>query len=202
MPVNEAGIVVGSGSATPSNWTPERVAKLLEIWPMGHSASEAAALIGGVSRNAVIGKVHRLKLPKRPHDSGGRRALDAEALVRKQQEARDRGAHRMRVRRALARGQAAPEFKASDPSEVPTSPSYEGSLRLQFVDLKPGQCNFPEGEEAPFEFCGNPVAGGSSWCHYHQQIVWVKPELRRAASYDANRRGRKVSNHFGSYEAA
>ncbi len=47
-------------------WTEERVAKLKELWSAGHSASEIANLLGGVTRNAVIGKSHRLGLSGRP----------------------------------------------------------------------------------------------------------------------------------------
>ncbi|WP_244661514.1 GcrA family cell cycle regulator [Mesorhizobium huakuii] len=44
------------------NWTDERVELLRKLWSEGLSASQIAAQLGGVSRNAVIGKVHRLKL--------------------------------------------------------------------------------------------------------------------------------------------
>ncbi len=48
------------------NWTDERVAQLRQLWGSGKSASEIADLLGGVSRNAVIGKAHRLGLSGRP----------------------------------------------------------------------------------------------------------------------------------------
>ena len=47
------------------NWTDERVELLRKLWSEGLSASQIAAQLGGVSRNAVIGKVHRLKLSSR-----------------------------------------------------------------------------------------------------------------------------------------
>ena len=47
------------------NWTDERVELLKKLWAEGLSASQIAAQLGGVSRNAVIGKVHRLKLSSR-----------------------------------------------------------------------------------------------------------------------------------------
>ena len=47
------------------NWTDERVEKLKKLWSEGLSASQIAAQLGGVSRNAVIGKVHRLGLSGR-----------------------------------------------------------------------------------------------------------------------------------------
>ncbi len=50
-------------------WTPERVQQLKELWSQGFSASEIAEKMGGASRNAIIGKVHRLGLSSRPEPS-------------------------------------------------------------------------------------------------------------------------------------
>jgi len=50
---------------TPSSWTPERTAKALDLWKQGFSAGEIANLIGGVTRNAVIGKLNRIGAPAR-----------------------------------------------------------------------------------------------------------------------------------------
>ena len=47
------------------SWTDERVEKLQEMWAEGHSAAQIAKVLGGVTRNAVIGKVHRLGLSNR-----------------------------------------------------------------------------------------------------------------------------------------
>ena len=44
------------------SWTDEKVSKLKELWGKGQTASQIAEIIGGVSRNAVIGKAHRIKL--------------------------------------------------------------------------------------------------------------------------------------------
>ena len=47
------------------SWTEEREAKLKELWEKGHTASQIAEMLGGTTRNAVIGKAHRLKLAGR-----------------------------------------------------------------------------------------------------------------------------------------
>ena len=47
------------------SWTPQREAKLKELWKKGHTASQIASLLGETTRNAVIGKAHRLKLEAR-----------------------------------------------------------------------------------------------------------------------------------------
>ena len=47
------------------SWTPEREEKLKELWKKGHSASQIASILGDTTRNAVIGKAHRLNLEAR-----------------------------------------------------------------------------------------------------------------------------------------
>ena len=47
------------------SWTPEREKKLKELWKKGHTASEIASLLGDTTRNAIIGKAHRLNLQAR-----------------------------------------------------------------------------------------------------------------------------------------
>src|SRR5688572_32922112 len=51
---------------TPMSWTDERIERLKELWSQGVTASQIADELGGVSRNAVIGKAHRLGLQSRP----------------------------------------------------------------------------------------------------------------------------------------
>lgn len=53
-------------AAVPESWTDQRVAQLKKLWQQGKSASEIAETLGGVTRNAVIGKAHRLGLSGRP----------------------------------------------------------------------------------------------------------------------------------------
>ena len=64
------GVVMGSASDKElvqlylviMSWTEEKVQKLKELWGKGNTASQIAEIIGGISRNAVIGKAHRLNL--------------------------------------------------------------------------------------------------------------------------------------------
>ncbi len=63
-------------------WTEERVARLRDLWITGFSASQVAERLGGVTRNAVIGKVHRLGLSGRP--SPIKKVLEKPIVVRKE----------------------------------------------------------------------------------------------------------------------
>src|ERR1700738_3220090 len=79
-------------------WTDDRVEQLKKLWESGVSASQIAAELGNVTRNAVIGKVHRLGL------SG--RAKSPSSAAPRQRKARP-AQHMMRVARPLSRGNAA-----------------------------------------------------------------------------------------------
>ncbi|WP_328585913.1 GcrA family cell cycle regulator, partial [Cereibacter johrii] len=61
------------------SWTDERVETLKRMWAEGQSASQIAKELGGVTRNAVIGKVHRLGLSNRVGGNGGREEAEEEA---------------------------------------------------------------------------------------------------------------------------
>ena len=54
------------------SWNQEREEKLKELWKKGHTASQIAEMLGGTTRNAVIGKVHRLKLAARAASKGSK----------------------------------------------------------------------------------------------------------------------------------
>lgn len=65
------------------SWTDERVEQLKTLWGEGHSASQIAKTLGGVTRNAVIGKVHRLKLSNRNTDAAAKAKSKAKAIEQK-----------------------------------------------------------------------------------------------------------------------
>ena len=61
------------------SWTPEREKKLKELWQKGHTASEIASLLGETTRNAVIGKAHRLNLEARVNTKKSKSKTNIEA---------------------------------------------------------------------------------------------------------------------------
>src|SRR5471030_861431 len=87
------------------SWTDERVALLTKLWADGLSASQIAAELGGITRNAVIGKVHRLGL------SG--RAKSPSSSSPRPRKARSSG-HMMRVPRASMRGNTALAYRSEE----------------------------------------------------------------------------------------
>lgn len=183
----------------PTEWTVERVEEMRLLYARGDSASViAAALGGGATRNSVIGKIHRLRLPAR-----GRRTADPVEVERKRQAAQIRHVNNQRIRRAAERGDKAPVLLAV----VPPPPPFEGSLNLAIGDLRErrpdtvNQCRYPEGDAAPFFYCGNETAPGSSWCGHHHPIVHASHD-RQTFKVTGTRRGMKASNFSGSFEPA
>jgi GcrA cell cycle regulator len=149
-----------------SGWTDERVAALKRLWAEGQSASQIAARIGGVSRNAVIGKVHRLGLASR---------------ATRQRSRPPRPAKRPREQDRVPMGETSwPVLVVFPPVKafVPARPVVEvadvpPALRVKLLDLHDGQCRWPFGDPktADFGFCGCPQRHGSSFCENHHRRV-------------------------------
>ena len=102
-------------------WTDERVELLKKLWADGLSASQIAAELGGITRNAVIGKVHRLGL------SG--RAKSPSSSAPRPRKARSSG-HMMRVPRASMRGNTALAYEYEAEPEPELTRSRSSNARL------------------------------------------------------------------------
>lgn len=144
------------------NWTDERIADLKRLWKAGYSCSVIAAEIGGVTRNAVIGKISRLGL------SGRETSTD--------RRPRGRGSRPHQPSQRIASFIAHP-FVVIE--EAPKAPDHLG---LTLVELKAdrSQCRFIHGDNAdtPYTYCAQPVRADSSYCPFHHRIVYVRPEQR------------------------
>lgn len=136
------------------DWSEERTATLKKLWLEGLSASQVARQLGGVSRSAVIGKVHRLGItvretPIRP------RATTVRAPSRIQA--------RRPTREAAAAPRVAPRFEATEEDLLPTS---------GILGLGAHSCRWPIGhpENDDFGFCGRPkTSARGSYCEQHSQ---------------------------------
>ena len=168
------------------NWTDERVELLRKLWAEGLSASQIAAQLGGVSRNAVIGKVHRLKLSSR-----GR----ATAAPARQKKAAPATAAKTISRPTVSsRPQTvsvgATALQAQFDAAVPVVRQYSRpqqdvvvpiSRRLQLVQLSERTCKWPNGDPLAedFSFCGNDCADTGPYCAYHARIAFQPAAERR-----------------------
>lgn len=157
-------------------WTDERVEGLKALWSDGLSAGQIAdELGGGITRNAVIGKVHRLGLDGRAPRAGG--GAPAGPRRPKPQVSRPRPT----VRHVTAPPPG--PLQEPEPSAVPDEPLHApGEHRATLLELTPDTCRWPVGDprSADFFFCGAKPSGGV-YCGYHDRIAYNGLPERRAA---------------------
>ncbi|HEY3640075.1 MAG TPA: GcrA family cell cycle regulator [Xanthobacteraceae bacterium] len=155
-------------------WTEERVESLKKLWGEGLSASQIAAELGGITRNAVIGKVHRLGL------SG--RAKSPSASPPRPRKAR--AAHLMRVSRPALRGNTALahayDFEPEPEPELIDNVIPLGQRRT-ILELTEETCRWPIGDpgSTDFFFCGGHAGAGTPYCSYHSRVAYQPAGDRR-----------------------
>ena len=157
-------------------WTDERVELLKKLWNDGLSASQIANELGQVTRNAVIGKVHRLGL------SG--RAKSPSSAAPQPRKARP-AQHMMRVTRPVSRGNTALAQAFEVEVEVAPLPAIDNVVpmgeRCTIMELKEYSCRWPIGEPGKddFRYCGARSSTGLPYCAYHSRIAYQPVADRR-----------------------
>ena len=132
------------------SWTEEKVAKLKELWGKGNTASQIAEIIGGISRNAVIGKAHRLNLSAKikTRTATSNQNFDNSIL--------DKNSNSKRIRRS--------KFKS-----LIIEKDFEPENPKQLEELDENSCKWPIGhpDEENFYFCGRSSMKDFSYCKLH-----------------------------------
>jgi GcrA cell cycle regulator len=172
------------------SWTDERVEYLKKLWIDGLSASQIAAELGqGITRNAVIGKVHRLGLSGREKSSGSAHPARPRAKQPPRPTAPRSPTLIARGNTALAAAPRAYAAPAPRPIEEVVVPISE---RVTLLELKEAMCRWPLGDptQAEFRFCGLKTPDSGTYCAYHARIAYQPPQDRRR---ERDRRG----NRFG-----
>lgn len=162
---------------TTITWSDDRVEQLKKLWEAGLSASQIAAELGNVTRNAVIGKVHRLGL------SG--RAKSPTTSVPRPRKARP-AQHIIRISRPVARGNTAlaqafeVEYEA-DP--IAFDNVVPMSQRKTLLELNEDTCHWPVGDPGSpdFFFCGGKSLANLPYCAHHSRIAYQPAAERRRA---------------------
>ena len=147
-------------------WTEERVATLRKAWLEGLSARQIATQLGGVTRNAVIGKAHRLGLSGAvPHTPPPRRVRPARPA-------------RPRLRRP-DRPQPPPSAPVARRAILPEGPGLITCLTA----LRGPVCKWPIGDprKPGFSFCGARTAGDGPYCPDHRQVAYRPLKLKPLA---------------------
>ena len=132
------------------SWTEEKVNKLKELWGKGNTASQIAEIIGGITRNAVIGKAHRLNLSAKIKT----RAASSNENFNASTENRDN---------KIKRGRRS-KFKS-----LIIEKDFEPENPKQLEQLDENSCKWPIGhpDEKSFYFCGRNSLKDFSYCKLH-----------------------------------
>ena len=150
------------------SWTPEKVEKLKELWGKGSTASEIAHILGGVTRNAVIGKAHRLNL------SGKIQAKKSSSF------ASDASNNESKIsRKNFRRG----KFKS-----LIIDKDFEPENPKQLEELDENSCKWPIGHpnEDSFYFCGRTSLKDFSYCKLHLLYAF-QPKNRKEDVLDKDK---------------
>ena len=174
-------------------WNEETIALLRALWTEGHSTAEIGRRMG-VSKNAVVGKAHRLNLSARPSPI---RRGEGGPVPRRSAPRRVVGPTLPPLRVALAslpavsRAQAGPGASAAPASRMepentePVPPAPRQALRpvapARTGSLRPQPCCWPIGEPGTkdFRFCDAEAIGGKPYCAEHVQLAYVRVRDRR-----------------------
>ncbi len=161
------------------SWTDERVELLRKLWNEGLSASQVAAELGtGVTRNAVIGKIHRLGLAERAKTPSAPRPRAAKA-PRSQQPAARTSSHSVMGNVALA---LSPRLIVAAAPRIEEDVVVPMSARVTLMELRESMCRWPMGDPtaSEFRFCGARSPGGSGpYCNHHASIAYQPAQDRR-----------------------
>ena len=179
------------------SWTDERVEILTKMWAEGNSASQIAKELGGVTRNAVIGKVHRLGLSNRATTptsnksesktkSSPTRSPRAKQKSRKVDVAEPKSDNVTSLRRQIIpAGQPLPP----QPSANEISPEAlarvseieKKAKKLSLLELTEKTCKWPVGDPATedFWFCGLATQSGKPYCEAHVGVAFQPMNSRR-----------------------
>tara|TARA_B100001540_G_C15757136_1_gene619883 strand:- start:266 stop:754 length:489 start_codon:yes stop_codon:yes gene_type:complete len=133
-------------------WTDEKVEKLKELWGKGNTASQIAEIIGGISRNAVIGKAHRLNLSAK---------IKKRIASSNQSQSRDNNNVQARGRKR--------RFQS-----LLLDKNFEPAKNLNLEELTDQTCKYMEGHpnEKDSYFCGRKNVEKFSYCPLHLMIIF------------------------------
>ncbi len=160
------------------SWTDDRVSLLTKLWGEGHTAAEIAKKLGGVSRNAVIGKAHRLKLSNRVSPIQQNNKVTPKPAANKNEK----------VSKVVEKAKVARVKKpvAAPVQHIQHDPIENRDDLYSLMDLQPRMCRWPCGDprEDEFGFCGHDSMAGLPYCAEHAKMAYQAATRNRIFKKD------------------
>ena len=147
------------------SWNDEKVAKLKELWGKGNTASQIAEIIGGISRNAVIGKAHRLNLSAK---------IKTRTAISNQNFENSIDENNVKIKKGRRN-----KFKS-----LIIEKDFEPENPKQLEELDENSCKWPIGHpnEKTFYFCGRSSIKDFSYCKLHLLYAYQPKGKKEEAS--------------------
>ena len=158
------------------SWNEEKANKLKELWGKGNTASQIAEIIGGISRNAVIGKAHRLNLSSKIKTRNSSSSHNFNDNSEKN-DSKQKLTRKSRFKSLLIEK----DFEPENPKKL--------------EELDEGSCKWPVGhpEEASFYFCGRSSLKDFSYCKLHLLYAY-QPKGKKEITTDGKEQEPSVYN--------
>lgn len=164
-------------------WTEERVEELKKLYAEGYSASQIAHMMGGLSRNAIIGKAHRLKLEsprKKKQSSVPRAPRDPKAPRAPREPKRHIPTDRYIVFRTGRTDAVLPSLHCVEVEPL--------NISLEQLERNDGRCRWPyDGKDGPTIYCGHPSLEGKPYCGPHCAKSYLPDNPRNRSMFLAER---------------
>ena len=161
------------------SWNEEKVTKLKELWGKGSTASQIAQIIGGLSRNAIIGKAHRLNLSSKIKTRSTSSAQNFENNEQENSVKEKRG-------------------RKSKFQSLIIEKDFEPENPKKLEELDEDSCKWPMGhpEEKSFYFCGRSSLKDFSYCRLHLLYAY-QPKGKKEDPADKSDRDEDASQYIG-----
>jgi GcrA cell cycle regulator len=163
-------------------WTDDRVATLTRLHEAGLSCSQIAAELGDCTRNAVIGKLHRLGLPQvnKPGNS-------YHFKEKKDRPAQRERKPRLRIIAAHSKSQFQRVVETVESEPIKLRCAAVVPLNISLEQLHKGTCHYPYGDAPPFAYCGHAALDDRPYCDLHHELCHAPSNIpgRNRARPDA-----------------